>query len=250
MLKLISLNVERSKHLDRIFPFIRSENPDVLSLQEMLERDLPEFQRQSGLAHAIWLRDTFIDAPSNTGGQPDYSGIALLSRWPFGAQGAEYYYMPETGIILEAKMMVDARATNAQGVVWGSVEKDGEEFSFANTHFTWTQDGFPNELQETDFLALKAILSKIAPHILTGDLNAPRGRGMWEKFHALYDRDNIPADTETTVDPDLHKNKQLRLVVDALFSDGIYQVDNVRIVPGLSDHKAVVAEISRSQQML
>lgn len=246
MLKLISLNVERSKHLDRIFPFIRSERPDILSLQEVLERDLPEFQQQSGLAHALWLPDAFIADPSNTGGQPDYSGIALLSRHPFSSRGSEYYYMPESGIVLEAKAMVDARATNAQGIIWGGIEKDGEAYTIANTHFTWTADGYPNELQEEDFGALKGILSKIGPHMLTGDLNAPRGRGMWEKFSALYDQDSIPADTETTVDPSLHKNKNLRFVVDALFSNKRYRVGMVQIVPGLSDHKAIVAEISTS----
>lgn len=248
MLKLVSLNVERSRHLDRIFPFIQKELPDVLSLQEVLERDLADFQRVSGLAHVIWLRDTFIDLPTNTGGQPDYSGIAILSRHPFVSRESAYYFMPEAGISLEAKDMVDARATNAQGVVWGSIEKEGKVFTIVNTHFTWTADGYPNELQEADFHALEIILSKIEPHILTGDLNAPRGRGMWENFRALYAVDAIPESTETTIDPALHKNKNLRLVVDALFSASDYDIRNVRIVPGLSDHKAVVAEISRSQE--
>lgn len=156
--------------------------------------------------------------------------------------------MPEAGISLEAKEMVDARATNAQGVVWGSIEREGRTFTFANTHFTWTADGYPNELQAEDFNALKDILSKIGPHILTGDLNAPRGRGMWEKFSTLYAQDGIPASAETTIDPDLHKNKSLRLVVDALFADRSYQIRSIEIIASLSDHKAVVATISRGEE--
>lgn len=248
MLKLISLNVERSKHLSRIIPFIQSEEPDILALQEVLERDLSEFQRQSGLDYAVWLRQEFIDHPTNTGHQSDYSDIALLSRYPLSSQGSKYYYMPKAGISLQAKPMIGARATNAQGIVWASIEKDGETFTVVNTHFTWTPDGYPNEYQETDFIAFKDILSKIGPHILMGDLNASRGRGMWEKFSTLYDQDGIPASTETTIDPDFHKSKSLRLVVDALFADRSYQIQSVEIVAGLSDHKAVVATISRANE--
>ena len=246
MLKIISLNVERSKHLDRVFPFIQKEAPDVLLLQEVLERDLSEFQKQSGLPNVVWLRDTFIDDPTNTSGQPDYSGIAILSRHPFTSQGSEYYYMPVSGIALEAKQMVDARVTNAQGVVWAAINHNGTSFTFATTHFTWTPDGYPNEDQEIDFLAAKEVLSKIGPHILTGDLNAPRGLGVWERFTALYDQDNIPADIVTTIDPDLHRfGKRIAWTVDALFTAKEYQTNDVRIVSGLSDHMAVMAQVSR-----
>lgn len=248
MLKLISLNVERSKHLSRNLPFFLAEKPDVLCLQEVFEPDLERFQRELEMPFLVWLPDALIDHETNSTGRPGYSGQAILSHQPLTAIGREYYYMPERGIALQMKQIVDARSTNAQGIVWASLEKDGEIFTIANTHFTWTPDGESNLAQETDFVPLKAILTDLPPHILVGDLNAPRGQRMWEKFGTLYAEDGIPADTETTIDPHFHENKGLRLVVDALFLDSSYRVGSVRIVAGLSDHMAVVAEISRSRE--
>lgn len=246
MLKLISLNVERSKHLDRNLPFFLKEQPDVLCLQEAFDADLERIKKELGMPFSIWQADVLIDTETNSTGRPGYSGQAILSRHPLTGVGEAYYYMPENGIALQAKGMVDVRMTNAQGVVWASIEKDGETFTLANTHFTWTPDGFSNAHQETDFVALETILSALPAHVLVGDLNAPRGRGIWEKFSALYDRDNIPSDIDTTIDPELHRFGDLRHVVDCLFTDSKYRVTSVRVVSGLSDHQAVVAEISTS----
>lgn len=243
MIKIISLNVERSKHLARNLPFFLEEQPDVLCLQEAFEADLERMKKELKMPFLIWQPDVLIDTKTNSTGRPGYSGQAILSRQPLTDTGEAYYYMPENGIALQSKGMVDVRLTNAQGVVWASVEKDGEQFVFANTHFTWTPDGFPDEHQETDFAALKSILSTLPPHVLVGDLNAPRGRGIWEKFSALYDRDNIPPDVPTTIDPELHRFGDLGHVVDCLFTNEKYRATDVRVVSGLSDHQAIVADI-------
>lgn len=246
MLKLISLNIERSRHLSRNLPFFLAEKPDVLCLQEVFEADLERIQRELEMPFVLWLADGFVDDEANSTGQPGTSGVAILSRTPLRDTGREHYYLPENGIALEVSGGAEGfRSTNAQGVVWATVEKDEVSFTITNTHFTWTPDGYPNAFQETDFETLKKILANINSHVLVGDLNAPRGRGMWEKFCALYEKDNIPAEVETTIDPDLHRfGFRLRLVVDALFSMGRYQVSGVRVISGVSDHQAIVAEIN------
>jgi endonuclease/exonuclease/phosphatase family metal-dependent hydrolase len=182
MLKLISLNIERSRHLDRIIPFLERERPDILTLQEAVPSDTERFSRLLGLPHLISLRDCLVPNNSAEAGRENIvvdSGIALLSRLPFRESGSEYYYVPPMGIRLEAKNMVDARTTNAQGIVWALVEEEGVPYTFVTTHFTWTRDGQPDAAQRADFRCLSAILTKLPAHILTGDLNAPRGMGMW-----------------------------------------------------------------------
>ncbi len=247
MLKLISLNVERSRHLARNLPFFLAERPDVLCLQEAFEADLERFQAELEMPFLAWQPDVLIYKETNSTGKAGYSGQAILSRYPLNETGEEYYYMPEGGILLEMKEMADVRSTNAQGVIWVSVEKDGEVFTIANTHFTWTPDGYPNAYQETDFVSLQTILAQLPPHLFVGDLNAPRGGGIWERFAALYERDNIPAEIASTIDPAWHRFPHLTHVVDCLFSDAAYHVQGVRIVAGVSDHRAVVAEIERSK---
>ena len=41
MVRVMTLNVERSGHLDRFVPFVRQFAPDVLCLQELVESDVP-----------------------------------------------------------------------------------------------------------------------------------------------------------------------------------------------------------------
>ncbi len=244
MLKIISLNLERSKHLHLNLPFFQRENPDVLCLQEVLEADIDRIAQETGLGHHLWLRDILTDAPANSDGKTGYSGPALFARSPFIASGSEYYYMPQNGIQLERESEFYSE-TNAHGIVWATVEKGDEQYTLVTTHFTWSEDGRATEKQKSDFEHLKKILDTLPPHILTGDLNAPRGFGIWEKFVAYYGRDYIPQGITSTIDPNLHRVKNLQLVVDGIFAHPMYHVDEVAMVEGVSDHKALVASITQ-----
>lgn len=244
MPKLISLNVERSKHLHRNIPFLQQEQPDILCLQEVFEDDIERFTDELGMSHHVWLKDTLTDGEKNGTGKEGYSGPAIFSRTPLHDSGSEYYYLPEQGIGMENTADV-FRQTNAQGAVWATTSIDGQSYLFVNTHFTCTVGGAFDENQKRDFQELKKILDRLGAHVLAGDLNSPRGRGSWEQFVEYYGEDNIPADVISTIDPELHRRKGLELVVDGIFSKPPYSVKDVRVVSGLSDHKAIVATIEK-----
>jgi len=244
MPKVISLNIERSNHLHRNIPFLQKELPDILCLQEVFETDVEQIANDLTMPHFVWLKDTFIDATKSGNGKSGYSGIALFSRTPFSDSGSEYYYMPPNGIALE----VDSDSyyeTNAQGIVWVCTDIGGECYVFANTHFTWSKVGVMDEKQCSDFEKLKKILEKLPRHTLSGDFNAPRGFGMWEKFVEYYGGDNIPLEHTTTIDPTLHREKNLERIVDGIFAKSPYFVRDVSVVSGLSDHQAIVAHVGK-----
>lgn len=245
MPKLISLNVERSKHLHRNIPFLQQERPDVLCLQEVFEDDQERFARELEMPYYIWLKDVLTEGERNGAGKVGYSGPAIFSRTPFDNSGSEYYYLPEEGISLEDTADT-FRQTNAQGVVWATTNIGEQSYLFVNTHFTCTVGGVFDEDQKQDFQELKKILDRLGAHILAGDLNSPRGRGSWEQFVDYYGKDNISADVISTIDPELHRRKGLELVVDGIFAKSPYTVSNVRVVTGLSDHKAIVAQIEKT----
>lgn len=244
MPKLISLNIERSKHLERNIPFFQKEQPGILCLQEAFEADLDHIGEELAMPYRIWLKDTLTDGERNGSGKEGYSGPAIFSRTPLLDSGSEYYYMPEGGISLEGNTKI-VRQTNAQGLVWCVTSIAGQEYFVLNTHFVCTKNGVFNEEQKRDFQELKNILDRFGVHILTGDLNSPRGYGNWEQFVEYYGQDNIPADVVSTIDPELHRVKNLELVVDGIFAKAPYVVRDVRLVPGLSDHKAIVAQIEK-----
>lgn len=247
MIKLISLNIERSNHLHRNIPFFQREQADILCLQEVFEADVERLAHDLEMPFFVWLKDTLIDETKSGAGRGGYSGPAIFSRVPFINSGSEYYYMPQNGIVLEGEK--DAYPeTNAQGIVWVDVDIAGDRYRFANTHFTCTVGGVFDEHQAHDFQELKKILDHLGAHILTGDLNSPRGRGSWEQFVGYYDQDNIPADVTSTIDPELHRVQDLELVVDGIFAKPPFIVGDVSLVAGLSDHKAIVASITKNYQ--
>ena len=81
-LKLVQLNIEGSKHLDTVIPFLREQRPDVLCLQELWEHDIPLFE--TALAGKY-----FFTSHGQEGGS--IIGTGIFSRWPF-VRKREYQY--------------------------------------------------------------------------------------------------------------------------------------------------------------
>ena len=68
---------------------------------------------------------------------------------------------------------------------------------------------------------------------------------MFGLFEKIY-KDNIPQKIKTTIDKKIHKSKKdIQLVVDALFTSPAYAAKKVKVVAGVSDHMAIVAEINK-----
>jgi hypothetical protein len=59
--------------------------------------------------------------------------------------------------------------------------------------------------------------------------------------------DQIPVDIKTTLDASIHRSGSKpdfpEFVVDGLFTAGKYKVSDVRVVSGVSDHCALIANI-------
>ena len=47
-LSLMCLNIEGTKHLDRIIPFLKEHQPDVFCVQELLEDTIPQLEAVAG----------------------------------------------------------------------------------------------------------------------------------------------------------------------------------------------------------
>ena len=58
-------------------------------------------------------------------------------------------------------------------------------------------------------------------------------------------KDNIPPHYVTSLDRKLHRAGHLELMVDGLFSTSEYLLDHVELRSGVSDHCAIIAELSR-----
>ena len=89
-MKLISLNIEGSKHLERIIPFITKESPDVLCLQEVFKADLHLFEKLGYTCHFLPLTIFMINE------NPQEHGVALCSKTRITDVKSIYYLDFET----------------------------------------------------------------------------------------------------------------------------------------------------------
>jgi endonuclease/exonuclease/phosphatase family metal-dependent hydrolase len=241
-MKFVSINIEGDKHFERILPFLMAEQPDVLALQEIFEADLDIIKQTTGLTNCVFYPQANITKPNIHLPVRGNWGIAIFAK-EIVSHEAFYYFGHKDGIVAtfenEKPDLID------RVVIVAKAKVSDQIFQVATVHFTWSGKAETTEAQKTDYLVLQSFLDQFDEMIFCGDLNATRGAEIWSSLAKKY-TDNIPVEVETTIDKNLHKSgKDIRLVVDALFTSSHYLVRNAQVVPNTSDHMAVVGEIER-----
>jgi endonuclease/exonuclease/phosphatase family metal-dependent hydrolase len=235
-LKLISLNIEGNRHIEKVILFLKKENADVVCLQEVF---IDGFESIKG---ELKTKGKFFPLTNNTDPSKKcqigngLKGMAIFTKLPNSGMNFKLYKG-------EGKTPEQAHANSGdRGIAYAEFEKDDKNFTIGTTHFTWTADSEANDEQRKNFSKLMHIVKAFPHFILCGDFNAPRGKEIFSKFTKFF-VDNIPPEVNTTLDPKHHRAPHLRYVVDSIFSTSPYEVSNVRIVDDISDHKAIIGEI-------
>lgn len=232
--QISTLNIEKSRHLDRVIPWLQSSQSDIVCLQEVSERDM------TVLAQAFSSVEVLYQSMNQDQFAPDSGfGICILSRVPLTSSDSYTYFTAQNS---NDAQFVEAE-TSRRMVLYGDFVKDQEVIRVATTHFTWTPDGLPNAEQYRDFASLLPILHTLKECIFVGDLNAPRGGEIFTKFCEIL-QDNVPAHYMTSIDETYHRAGALPYMVDGYFSTPRYQVSNVSMQKGLSDHCAITGTVA------
>lgn len=243
MLKLISVNIEKDRHLtERVLPFIAKEQPTVLCLQEVCEKDLTEIKTVGNFDSYCYapmtLQPSFL---SQDAGILHSVGVAIFVRGCTDVVFSKNYYVKDENVIpfayAEDRYALPSNVSNVLCSVtlrFGSVS-----YACATTHCCVTPNGDTTPYQITQANDLLRLLEKLPSVVFCGDLNAPRGRETFALFAQKY-TDNIPPEYDSSIDPVLHRVSGLRFMVDGLFSTPDFLVKDVSLVTGVSDHKAVV----------
>lgn len=235
-LKIISINMEFDRHFSRIFPFINKMKPDVVVMQEVFARDIPMIEKTVG------MKSVFSPLNYFHGMENSLHGILSLSSLPI--KKSAYFYYRGDEITLPTVRLGHGEAANiARCLLSIEVQKSSKSYNVINTHFTWTPDGMPSDKQYEDIEILLKLLSAIPEFILCGDFNAPRGGPIFAKIASKY-KDNVPPHITTTIDKELHKAGDLKLVVDGVFTTSGYTVEELEVFSGLSDHCGIMAIVS------
>ena len=243
MIKLVSVNIERSKHLECVLPFLEKENADVVCVQELMEYDIPALENAT--ASPCFFTPT-SHHPAE--GKQGLEGLGIFSSAPL--KHSEVFFYVGNGLPEREFDDTDIHTkhdTQGHAVVHIDINKNGTTFRIANTHFTWTPNGDADDYQREDVKKFLAALEPLGEFVLCGDFNAPRiiEGNPGEIFSAIAAKytDNIPAHYTTSIDKDLHRAGDLQLMVDGLFSTPTYRVSNVELRGGISDHMAIIAQV-------
>lgn len=246
-LKLVCVNIERSKHLARVEDFLAREEADVVCLQEVAMHDVPRFEKMFG-GHFAW-------APMCKGvweESPDLQVmcVGMGSRHGLGDVRVQYYHgtdEPLPTLAFDEARTEFYRDSISHLLLSADVVVAGEAYRIGTTHLTWTKNGASTPEQREDAAALIEAARDDGVGVLCGDFNAPRGRETWAMLAAAF-KDNIPPEIGTTLDGSLHRAGPLPYVVDGLFSAKGYAVSGVRVVDGVSDHMGLAAYVARDKR--
>jgi len=245
-MKIITINIEKDKHLHRILPFIASEMPNVLCLQEIKENAISDFEK-------LGYRGTF--APMfimHINEKPSTIGIALLSRHDIQSSTTEYYSGSKKNLCLLEQTRVFE--TIQKVLIHADICIENEIFTIGTTHFTWTPDGAsPAPEQSADMKKFLAYISTLKPHVICGDFNIPREHSALYHELTKHYTDSIPQEYKTSLDASLHRLTQIpgkeRLfesyMVDYILTQPPYKASDVRLQFGISDHAGIIGTISK-----
>jgi len=244
-MKLISLNIEVNRHYDTVLNFLKKEKADVICLQELLENDFPRFKKELGM-EGVFKEFNYVNYKNDNNINGQKHGVAIFSKDIIDS-GYIFYFGKEDNLLKSFKDYLSNENNKKNSVlVWAEIKNSaGETFRFISTHLPVTKEGESSiyQLQVVD--ALLKTLDSIPEFILCGDMNAPRGKESFSRLAKRY-KDNIPLEYKTSIDQKLHRVKGIMFVVDGLFTTPSYDTLNVKLVDGVSDHMAIVADIERS----
>lgn len=236
-MKLISLNIQGKKHLHRWIPALRNLTPDVVCLQEIFLEDVGFAETELGMRG--WFAGQAIVPEKNAhyvGGTGEW-GNALFSREPLSRLEV-HYYRGTYPVVWE-----DEPTDCARAVIMAEIVFKGAVFNLGMLHFTWSRNGQNTEAQKGDLERLFTVCKKYPELILVGDFNIPRGTLLFTELTARF-KSWVPESYVSSLDPVLFRYPDIRVVVDHLFTTDHYDVRDVRLLSGLSDHCAISAVIS------
>lgn len=237
-MKIISVNIEKRRHLDSLKRFFQQEQADVICMQELDKQDLALFAEVTGLPFSF----TPMCKNEVTG---DVMGIGIF------AKGITQYRAHFIGGFSGDSLPViknGSRLDEYNSVIWqvliATITINNDLYTIATTHLPATDGGLISDFQREAFAGLEKALLAYDELLLCGDFNAPRGREIFSKLSETY-TDNIPETYITSLDQNLHRAGYIPYVVDGVFSTKHYQVENVELKSGVSDHLAIVGDVKK-----
>ncbi len=261
---ILHLNIERNNHIDKLKNLIKENNPHIICLAEAMYKDIQkiatDFQYQFAFAPLILLKDE-----DNT----DQEGSAILSKYPILEINKHRYddYISDTTPIVSIDDLISKNGERPKNrfeynytLLTASIKlNENQNITVSTTHFPITDHNSPghknhemknllniDDIEHSNVCIdrlIKIIRSVNGPIIFTADLNNPRGEYIYDLLaHELIDI--VPISLKSSIDPNLHRVKNLELLVDTIMVSSDFTIESFKVIEGVSDHKAFIASLN------
>lgn len=263
IIKLIHLNIERSKHIDKVFALLKNERPNIVCFQEAIYEDMRSMAKKLGYELAFAPLLTLKE-----GKKKKQEGSIILSKYPMkNIRKCRYddkilQKVPvctEEDILSKDGVRPEGRFSYFNTLLIAEIQiTKTKTITVATTHFPVADrstPGLPDHELKTiknvmeightrtylDRL-IKLIRELPKPIIFTSDLNNNRGEYFYDSIaHELIDI--VPSSVNSTIDPSLHRKPKLELMVDTIMVSPGITVEDFKVIEGISDHKVFFASL-------
>jgi endonuclease/exonuclease/phosphatase family metal-dependent hydrolase len=261
---ILHLNIERNNHIETLKKLIKESNPHIICLAEAMNKDIKkianDFGYQFAFAPLILLKD---------GNNTDQEGSAILSKYPI-LEVNKYRYDDQISDITPLVLIEDLISKNGERpsnrfkynytLLTASIKiNENQKIIVSTTHFPVTDHNSPgyknhemkNFLNIDDIEHSNVCMDRLihiirsldGPIIFTADLNNPRGEYIYDLLaHELIDI--VPNSLKSSIDPKLHRVKNLQLLVDTIMVSSDFKTESFKVIEGVSDHKAYFATLN------
>lgn len=246
-IKIVSVNIEGQKHLEKIKGLLISEDADVVCLAECFP-DTIDFIAGTKYPYRLYAPTYLVDQDEKftlISSKVRRWGEVIMSKYPLSDSQTTYLSMDAYS---ETNLPTHGTDNHIPALIKATTLIGGEKYRIGMIHLTWTPKARMTKRQKKNVLELIELVTR-EEIVLCGDFNIPRGNKVYEHMKEHF-KDNIPSEVETTLDPKLHYRNTtvpgtLKLVVDYVWSTPKYRVSGVRVISGVSDHCAVVGNVEK-----
>jgi exonuclease III len=262
MYSILHLNIQTDHRILKIHNLILNKKPDIICFQEVFKKDAQEIAEKFNYQYVFTPKMLF-----ESDGFPDEEGCAIFSRFPISSkilhhygenQAGEtpYFHVNDVAIINNKRPLASYQAHYILTSV-NITLPFSKNITIGTTHFPVVdyQIGESREYHfpETFYLEqhirimdyfdrfIGGITKLSTPTIFTADMNQPRDLFLYNALaHTLVDC--VPSDLVSSIDPNLHRVKNLDLMVDTIMTSPDIKVKKFEVIEGVSDHKAFFME--------
>ena len=98
MIKLVSINIEKDRHLNSVADFIKAEDPDVICLQEAFLMDWVELAREGN----YYLSSAFTHLTKRLDGSLCQEGEVIMTKQVPSGGGFIFYHLADSRLAAQS----------------------------------------------------------------------------------------------------------------------------------------------------